>query len=58
MTMSDAWFDDNVFQVVAPRHKLPAHLLKVFDQGVDKATVLMPWDPMGARTLLFYSLRF
>lgn len=46
MIMSDEWFDENVFQVVAPRQVIPADLVKVFDDS--QAVVLPPWDPLGS----------
>lgn len=46
MLMSDDWFSANVFQVVAPRQKIPADLVKVFDEST--AVVLPPWDPLGS----------
>ncbi|KLO19561.1 peptidase C1B, bleomycin hydrolase [Schizopora paradoxa] len=44
--MSDAWFEQFVYQVVVPRTLAPKELVKVFDQG--EKTVLPPWDPMGS----------
>ncbi|BGP18568.1 bleomycin hydrolase [Rhodosporidiobolus nylandii] len=45
MLMSDAWFSEFVYQIVADRKYIPKDLVDVFDKG--KATVLPPWDPMG-----------
>ncbi|KAF8531876.1 peptidase C1B, bleomycin hydrolase [Gautieria morchelliformis] len=44
--MSDAWFEEYVYQVVVPKQLADKDLLKVF-QGKEKV-VLPPWDPMGA----------
>ena len=46
--MSDAWFEQFVYQVVVPRALAPKELVKVFDQG--EKTVLPPWDPMVSNT--------
>ncbi|ORY70780.1 peptidase C1B, bleomycin hydrolase [Leucosporidium creatinivorum] len=48
MLMSDDWFSEHVFQVVADRRQVPKELVKIFETDQDKATVLPPWDPMGA----------
>ncbi|GAA5969388.1 hypothetical protein JCM11641_008098 [Rhodosporidiobolus odoratus] len=45
MLMSDDWFSEFVYQIVADRKYVPKNLVDVFDNG--KATVLPPWDPMG-----------
>ncbi|KAL6310322.1 peptidase C1B bleomycin hydrolase [Sparassis latifolia] len=44
--MSDAWFEQFVYQVVVPKAFAPKELVKVFDGG--DATLLPLWDPMGA----------
>lgn len=41
MLMSDHWFEEHVFQIVADRKKVPAHLVKVFEHGT--AVELPPW---------------
>ncbi|GAA6062670.1 hypothetical protein JCM10212_000570 [Sporobolomyces blumeae] len=46
MAMSDGWFTENVFQVVADRKYVDKELVDLFDHG--KAHVLPRWDPMGA----------
>ncbi|SCZ89346.1 BZ3500_MvSof-1268-A1-R1_Chr1-1g01121 [Microbotryum saponariae] len=46
MLMTDEWFTEHVFQVVADRSMVPKELVKVFED--DNRTVLPPWDPMGA----------
>ncbi|KAM0754251.1 bleomycin hydrolase [Meredithblackwellia eburnea MCA 4105] len=46
MVMTDTWFTEHVFQIVADRAVVPKPLVDVYDNG--KAKVLMPWDPMGA----------
>jgi len=43
--MSDQWFSEHVFQVVADRKYIPKHLLKVLDQTPIE---LPAWDPMGS----------
>ncbi|GAA6046938.1 hypothetical protein JCM3770_003439 [Rhodotorula araucariae] len=45
MMMSDDWFSEYVYQVVADRKYIDKKLVDVFDHG--EATVLPPWDPMG-----------
>jgi len=44
-TMTEAWFDEYVFQVVVPRQLAAADLVKVLDT---EPSVLPPWDPLGA----------
>ncbi|PFH49774.1 hypothetical protein AMATHDRAFT_62530, partial [Amanita thiersii Skay4041] len=44
--MTDAWFDEFVYQVVVPKALAPRDLVEVYESG--EATVLPPWDPMGA----------
>ncbi|KAK4702450.1 bleomycin hydrolase, partial [Phenoliferia sp. Uapishka_3] len=46
MLMSDEWFSEHVFQIVADRRMVPANLVKIFETGT--ATMLKPWDPMGS----------
>ena len=41
MLMSDDWFSEHVFQIVADRKRVPAHLVKVFEHGT--AVELPPW---------------
>ncbi|GAA5874794.1 hypothetical protein JCM3774_003442 [Rhodotorula dairenensis] len=43
--MTDDWFSEFVYQIVADRKYISKELADVFDHG--KATVLPPWDPMG-----------
>ncbi|MFC6314107.1 aminopeptidase C [Lapidilactobacillus achengensis] len=49
--MSDAWFDEFVYQVVIDKKFLSADLQKVVADEHDNPTVLKPWDPMGALAL-------
>jgi bleomycin hydrolase len=44
--MTDAWFDEYVYQVVVPKALAPKGLVAVYESG--EITVLPPWDPMGA----------
>ncbi|KAH9858672.1 peptidase C1B bleomycin hydrolase [Lenzites betulinus] len=44
--MSDAWFEQFVYQVVVPRTLAPKDLVAVFDKG--EAQTLPSWDPMGS----------
>ena len=44
--MSDAWFSEHVFQIVADRKMVPRKLVDVFEK--DTPTVLPCWDPMGS----------
>ncbi|KAK7057735.1 peptidase C1B, bleomycin hydrolase [Favolaschia claudopus] len=45
-TMTDAWFDQFVYQIVIPKRFVPKNLVDVYENG--ERTVLDPWDPMGA----------
>lgn len=44
-TMNDSWFADYVFEIAAPRDRLPADLLAALDAD---PIVLPAWDPMGS----------
>jgi len=44
--MTDAWFEQYVYQVVVPKVLAPKDLLQVYEAG--ELVVLPPWDPMGA----------
>ena len=44
-TMDDSWFDEYMFEIAAPRSRLPQRLQKALKL---KPKVLPPWDPMGA----------
>ncbi|GAA5987932.1 hypothetical protein JCM5350_006778 [Sporobolomyces pararoseus] len=46
MCMSDEWFTEHVFQVVAPRNFIDKKLVDLFENGTP--SVLPRWDPMGA----------
>ena len=43
--MSDAWFDEYLYQVVVNRNYLPEEYRKMLSQ---EAIMLKPWDPMGS----------
>ncbi len=43
--MSDAWFDEYMYQVVVHRKYLPDDVLTAYDSA---PITLAPWDPMGA----------
>ncbi len=45
-TISDAWFDEYVYQVVVDKKYLTAQQRDVYES--EEATVLAPWDPMGS----------
>ena len=47
--MSDAWFEQFVYQVVIPKALAPKELVKVFESG--EKIVLPSWDPMVSRPL-------
>ncbi len=49
--MSDAWFEQFVYQVVVPRALAPRDLVAVFDKG--EAQTLPPWDPMVSAAAVF-----
>ena len=44
-TMTDAWFDEFLYEITVHKKYLPQTLLKALDTS---PTVLPPWDPMGA----------
>ncbi|KAH9484992.1 Cysteine proteinase 1, mitochondrial [Psilocybe cubensis] len=44
--MTDAWFEQYVYQVVVPKALAPKDLVAVFESG--NKIVLPAWDPMGA----------
>ncbi|MBA1434153.1 C1 family peptidase [Bombilactobacillus bombi] len=46
--MSDAWFDQFVYQLVINKKYLPEQLRQAYEQEKDTPKVLAPWDPMGA----------
>ncbi|KAI0745719.1 peptidase C1B bleomycin hydrolase [Earliella scabrosa] len=48
--MSDAWFEQFVYQVVIPKALAPKELVKVFEG--EERTVLPPWDPMVSARVL------
>ncbi|PWN40360.1 peptidase C1B, bleomycin hydrolase [Ceraceosorus guamensis] len=49
MIMSDAWFDQYVFQVVVRKQDMPAALWQLFDAGVNEETIVYPpYDPFGS----------
>jgi bleomycin hydrolase len=44
-TMNDSWFDEYVFEVAAPRDRLPEEL----QQALSSDPIVLPaWDPMGS----------
>jgi bleomycin hydrolase len=44
-TMNDSWFDEYVFEIAAPRDKLPEEL----QQALSGDPIVLPaWDPMGS----------
>lgn len=45
-TLSDAWFDEYVYQVVVDKKYLSPEERETYD--TEKPTVLDPWDPMGS----------
>lgn len=45
MMMSDAWFDEYLYEIMVSNQFLSSKLLKVLDGD---PVVLPPWDPMGA----------
>lgn len=47
--MSDAWFDDYMYQIVVHRKHLSPKLAALIDT---KPIVLKPWDPMGSLALM------
>lgn len=44
-TMTDAWFDEYLYEVTVHKKYLTDDLLKILNT---EATILPPWDPMGA----------
>ncbi len=45
MVMSDAWFDEYLYEITVDKKYLPAKLLPVLET---EPIVLPPWDPMGS----------
>ncbi len=45
LTMSDAWFDEYLYEITIYKKYLPAELLQALET---EPIVLPPWDPMGA----------
>jgi bleomycin hydrolase len=45
-TLSDAWFDEYVYQIVVDKKYLTDEERHAYE--TEKATVLEPWDPMGS----------
>ena len=45
LQMTDAWFDEYLYEVVVDKAHVPPKVLKVLSQ---EPTVLDPWDPMGS----------
>jgi bleomycin hydrolase len=44
-TMNDSWFDEYVFEIAAPRERIPDEL----SQQLSAAPIVLPaWDPMGS----------
>ncbi|HET6485120.1 MAG TPA: C1 family peptidase [Spirochaetia bacterium] len=43
--MNDSWFDEHLFEIAAPRSRLPAKLRAALSQA---PIVLPAWDPMGS----------
>ena len=50
--MTDAWFEQYVYQVVVPKALAPKELVKVFEGG--EKVVLPPWDPMVCHVIIAY----
>lgn len=48
LLMTDDWFTEHVFQIVADRRKVPGELRDVWQSQQGKEVVLPAWDPMGA----------
>lgn len=46
--MSDAWFDEFVYQLVINKKYLSDTQRDIYEKQYDQPTVLAPWDPMGA----------
>jgi bleomycin hydrolase len=43
--MNDSWFDEYVFEIAAPRERIPDEL----SQQLSAAPIVLPaWDPMGS----------
>jgi len=45
VVMTDAWFSEYLFQIVAPRCFVAPELLDIYDN--DHVTPLPPWDVLG-----------
>lgn len=44
-TMSDAWFDEYMYQVVVDKKYLPQEIIREYES---EPVMLEPWDPMGS----------
>ena len=48
LVMTDEWFEEYMFRLVAEKKYVPENILKLLDT---KPTMLPPWDPMFADEL-------
>jgi len=47
--MSSEWFSEYVYQVVIRKELMPTELWKLYENGVDGDTIILPpYDPFGA----------
>ncbi len=46
--MSDAWFDEYMYQIVVNKKYLPAEYIAEYEA---EPIMLEPWDPMGSLAL-------
>ncbi|GAA5899002.1 hypothetical protein JCM5296_006983 [Sporobolomyces johnsonii] len=48
LVMTDAWFDEYVFQIAAPRAHVPRQLLDIYDRADEDSMIKLPaYDPLG-----------
>lgn len=45
--MTDEWFEEYVFQIVAPREFVATDLLAIYDDAPHSVKVLPMWDTLG-----------
>lgn len=45
--MTDEWFEEYVFQIVAPREFVDRDLLAIYDDAPHSVKVLPMWDTLG-----------
>lgn len=52
LVMTDEWFEEYVFQIVAPREFVDRDVLAIYDDAPHSVKVLPMWDTLGESSLL------